>query len=555
MGPFFITLLVLIFSVKSYSVDWGDGVKIPLTGRANIYELPKEEFVSKVKKGQVHAGRYPVSVTGILLPEEPLQGILDNTTFNPIRGVVNEIFKNFAEVENFQDLFKWLGLLEYPKKSDPEEFQIAYPEGVRPDYLLGYSRVKHNGVNAFTMSCATCHSGNLFGQTILGMSKRFPKANEFFIRGYNAIGVYDSFLFQSYTGASDAEVKMLDRSIDNLKSVGFRKPLVLGLDTSLAQVALSLNKREDDKWATKSEYFENNPRPDFLDSKPGDSKPAVWWNLKYKNRWLSDGSVVSGNPVYTNILWNEIGRGVDLKDLEVWLDENPDVVEELTAMVFAAKAPRIEQFFPAERILEERALKGEVVYNQACSKCHGTYIKNWSRAEYNDSPWSERIKTFEVRYSEKTGVTDVGTDPYRYLSMKSLEQLNKLEISKKNGVKVVAQKGYVPPPLVGIWARWPYMHNNSIPNLCALLTPSANRPIAYYAGPAIDKERDFDFDCNGYPLWNETPKKWHKEEMLYQTEKRGMSKEGHDEGIFTRDGKSLLSSDDIHNLIQFLQTL
>jgi len=47
-----------------------------------------------------------------------------------------------------------------------------------------------------------------------------------------------------------------------------------------------------------------------------DSKPAVWWGLKYKNRWLSDGSVVSGNPIFTNIIWNELVTLNDLTDLK-----------------------------------------------------------------------------------------------------------------------------------------------------------------------------------------------------------------------------------------------
>lgn len=556
MRPFLFSLAFLLFARVVCAKDWTVGVSVPKEGRANVFNLSSEKLKNYVEQGQIHAQIYPVSVTGILLPEKPLKDLLDNTnSFNPIRIFMNEVFKNFVEVTSFKELFEWLGLLEYPKSTDPKKFQIALPNGTRPDHLLGYSRTQYKGETAFTMSCATCHSGKLFGQTVFGMSKRFPKANQFFLRGHRALGAYNSFLFQQYTGASDVEAEMLERSVENLKSVGVKNPVVLGLDTSLAQVALSLNMRADNEWADKSERYQNNPRPDFLDSNPGDSKPAVWWNLKYKNRWLSDGSVVSGNPVYTNILWNEIGRGADLRELSGWLDENEATVDELTTAVFANEAPHITDFFPASRILERRALKGEAVYNQACSKCHGIYTKNWSQPEFDEAPWSERVKTYKVEYFEKTFVVDVGTDPYRYLSMKSLEQLNKLNISKKNGIKVKAQTGYVPPPLVGIWARWPYMHNNSIPNLCSLLTPSKKRSQVYYAGAPIDKKRDFDFDCNGYPLFNETPKAWKKPEFLYDSSKKGLSNSGHDEGIFTKDGESLLSDDDIHNLIQFLQTL
>ena len=46
---------------------------------------------------------------------------------------------------------------------------------------------------------------------------------------------------------------------------------------------------------------------------------------------------------------------------------------------------------------------------------------------------------------------------------------NRLKIFKDNGISLEPHPGsYVPPPLVGIWARWPYMHNNSS---CSVLHP------------------------------------------------------------------------------------
>src|SRR5207253_8181529 len=139
---------------------------------------------------------------------------------------------------------------------------------------------------------------------------------------------------QASTNATNGETQMMRQLKENMKSVGLKKPLTLGLDTSLAQVSLSLNHRNRDAYASFSSFYAANPRPDpVLDSSPADSKPAVWWNLKYKNRWLSDGSVVSGNPILTNILWNEIGRGANLTKLESWLQQNEKVLQEITTAV------------------------------------------------------------------------------------------------------------------------------------------------------------------------------------------------------------------------------
>jgi cytochrome c553 len=536
------------------SAKWLENESVP-TPRPNPYNLEPVALITSIRKGQVHAQKYPIEISGVLLPEKPFRDILDNTSWNPIKGLFNEIFKEFAGFKSFNGLFEWVGLIEYPLPTDKQQFQIALPDEKRPEYLLGYSEILVGKTKAFTMSCAACHSDKLFGQTILGMSKRFPRANDFFIKGRNAFQHFDPLLFSMYTGATSEEMNLLERSIANLQAVGLKHPQHLGLDTSLAQVALSLNRREPNAWADKSSHYERYPRTDILDTEPADSKPAVWWNVKYKNRWLSDGSVISGNPIYTNLLWNEIGRGSDLRELSEWLDSNPKVIQELTTAVFSTEAPRIEDFFPAERINKASAMRGEQIFNVSCARCHGRYEKNWSREEFQNAQWELQIKTFRVQYAEKTFVVDVGTDPYRREGMKSLEPLNNLEISQRNGIVIQPQQGYVPPPLVGIWARWPYLHNNSIPNLCILLTPTNQRPSKYYAGDPIDKDKHFDFECNGYPIEEKTPTEWMDLEHKYTTQYAGTSNSGHDQGIFLKDDKELLSPENIKDLIQFLQTL
>ena len=157
------------------------------------------------------------------------------------------------------------------------------------------------------------------------------------------------------------------RTKQNLKAVGVKQPQVLGLDTSLAQVALSLAKREQNAYATKSRRAQRRPRRNALSKKIADSKPAVWWNLKYKTRWLSDGSIVSGNPIHTNFLWNEIGRGADLKELEKWMEENEKTIQELTVAAFATEAPRWTDFFDVKTIDLEKAKREESHFKKLCS--------------------------------------------------------------------------------------------------------------------------------------------------------------------------------------------
>src|SRR5258707_8304715 len=53
------------------------------------------------------------------------------------------------------------------------------------------------------------------------------------------------------------------------------------------------------------------------------------------------------------------------------------------------------------------------------------------------------------------------------------------------------RRGYFAPRLVGIWSRFPYLHNGSVPNLAALLESPELRPRAFSLSDAGD-ERRFD---------------------------------------------------------------
>jgi mono/diheme cytochrome c family protein len=412
---------------------------------------------------------------------------------------------------------------------------------------VGFIKTSTGG-ELVTLSCAACHSSQLFGRPVMGLTQRFPRANEFFSLGQTAVKNVSPAVFQAMTLSTAAEKAMYATTRDHMRAVGLRDPQTLGLDTSLAQVALSLSKRNADGQATRSKIFEKHPRPNFLDHHVADSKPAVWWNVKYKTRWLSDGSVLSGNPIFTNFIWNEIGRGADLPALTDWMEKNQTVVEDLTAAIFASQPPKWNEYLgQVAPIRVERAKRGETIYQAACQKCHGSYTKDWSQGH----------ATVQVEYHPQTFIKDVGTDPGRRQGMRALaEALNPLEVSRKNQIVIQEQTGYVPPPLEGIWARYPYFHNNSIPSLCALMTPPELRPMTYVAGEPLVPGRDYDLDCVGYPSESAAPKDWLRDPAYrFDTRKVGLSNIGHYDRIFRVDGAERFTPDQKRDLIEYLKTL
>lgn len=547
---------LLSFPVKAeIDPSWSEDFPIPENGNSNPYQFSPQTFPEVRTAGRLHAQIYPVTTTGLLPPLKPLKKFIEEKTQDPFRFFIQKLFGGVTSFKNMDDVMRWIGLNPYPQEKDEGVYSVPFPNGQRPDYRIGFTLMERNGAEGFTISCAECHSARLFGKTVLGMTNRFPRANEVFVKAKLGMKFFSPTMFQHYHQATDAETDLTRELKQNVRSISAKVPIVRGLDTSLAQVALSLARRNEDAYATRSEDYEKHPRKDMLDEIPADSKPAVWWNVKYKNRWLSDGSIVSGNPISTNILWNEIGRGADLEQLEGWMVSNEDKIRELTTAVFSSEAPRFTDFFPADKIDLMKAQAGERVFNQSCARCHGHYEKAWSQSDSSSLSKIDLLKTVRVNYPQPTMVRNVGTDPNRYLGMKSLTKLNALSVSQKMGVRIVPQKGYVPPPLVGIWARWPYMHNNSVPSLCALLTASQKRPSAYYAGEANDPEIDFDSTCNGYPVANKVPESWKQREFYFDTTREGMHNTGHDEGIFLKNGKELLTSAQKLELIQYLQTL
>ena len=242
--------------------------------------------------------------------------------------------------------------------------------------------------------------------------------------------------------------------------------------------------------------------------------------MKYKNRWFLDGSLAAGNPVITAIIWNEIGRGTDMKELEQWFIDNPDIIQELTTTVMQSEAPRITDFIEINEEQLAAAKRGEKLFQQSCAQCHGNYEKMWSQEGAEKLDIQDQFKTFKVKYHEQTPVKNVGTDEARISTFGAITPLNETKILKRFGIKLKQQHGYIPPPLVGIWARWPYLHNNSIPSLCALMTPEDQRPKKYYAGPPLDPKTDFDFDCNGYPTGDAVPEEWKENKKATYVVKR-----------------------------------
>lgn len=533
-------------------VDWSSEARVPTgTDRGNLYGLSEDELTAVRTEGLGHTLVWPVSVSGLLLPYRALTRFLDPTTEDPAHRGLLAVASNTLGFGDLPSMYAWLGLPPLP----PEGQGIPHPEGQTTGDPMGVGVIATEYGDALTFSCAACHASSVFGTTVMGLTNRKARANEFFHMASLFFPSIPAELFAQLSGADEGEVDLFLRTQANLPAVGARRPEVLGLDTSLAQVSLSLARREPDAWATRSDAFQLAPRENLLESFVADSKPAVWWTLKHKTRWLSDGSIVSGNPIFTNFLWNEIGRATDLHELETWLKENRRVVDTLTAAVFATEPPRWTAVLPQLPIDEDAARRGEAHFEAMCASCHGSYEKAWDDPDASTA--EARLVTVGVNYHERTPVMDVGTDSQRAEGMVAFaEGLNGLRISGEMGTVVEVQSGYVPPPLTGVWSRYPYLHNGSVPSLCALLRPASERPAVFYVGTTDDAATDLDADCVGFPVGDAAPEAWTSDERRrHDTSQPGLSNRGHEDMLLDNEGNEILDEAGRADLIAYLKAL
>lgn len=538
--------------------DWSrDFTMIPGETRQDIYQIGSAQLPTMKDKGYIHAMVYPVTVTGLLVPYRPLLNFLNSESNNPLKKFILNISRKYTGFKTEDELYQWLGLSQFNAPTAQGIYKMPRPVGQPNIKYVGAGIITNKHGEGLTFSCFTCHSSNLFGTTVMGLTNKRPHSNKFFHLARQAVPNIPNSLFKLSTGATEGEMLMFTRTKKNLVSVDGVIPQVLGLDTSLPHVALSMARRNDDEYATKNSILERFPRKNELNDFVADSKPMPWWNLKYKTRWLSDGSIVSGNPIFTNFLWNEMGRGTDLKELEKWMQDNSPVIEEITAAAFATEAPRYTDFFPVQSISIDRAKRGETIFNQSCLKCHGEYQKAWSLDNADELSALEKLATTKVIYHDKTPVKDVGTDPQRFEAMKYFaDDLNNLAISKWMKTVVEPQIGYVPPPLVGVWSRYPYFHNGSVPTLCGVLSLEKDRPKTFYNGGANNKESDFDQECVGYPVGSKIPSEWLKDtEAKFDTTKPGLRNIGHTKMLVNEDGSEKFTREQKIDLIHYLKTL
>lgn len=138
--------------------------------------------------------------------------------------------------------------------------------------------------------------------------------------------------------------------------------------------------------------------------------------------------------------------------------------------IFAWLADYRPQTFPGP-VDPALARSGAALYERSCASCHGRVTWEGERP---------------VLASYPNWIGDVGTDRLRMSVFDGALTGAIRRSAYANEIQLKPGEGYGAPPLAGVWATAPYLHNGSVPSLAALLDPRLRPARFMVGGHALD---------------------------------------------------------------------
>jgi uncharacterized protein (DUF2235 family) len=472
----------------------------------------------------------------------------------------------------------------------------ALPVGFsRDDRFVDPYTGQKNAVLGFT--CAACHTGELFygeqairidaGPSLVNLQK-FSEALAFAV----IWTYYDCFRFHRFAN------RVLGPVHTRADEVLLRKALKYYIDTTIAEIKANLKLFPTDEGYGRTDALArignfvfgtelNNPKNMKAGTGPVNFPPI--WDTSWFD-WVQYNASIHqpmgrnvGEAMGVRSPINMLGYpGVQLQNtIRVEnLHEIENLVggETLGSGVLSPRWPEaiLGKFDP------EKVAKGKKLYDTLCVGCHQPPIL--SEEGRSSERWTTYASSEGHRFFKVTQIPldRIGTDPNeaKNFAARTADSgpLGMGIISAREGLlaisKIIIAQAYAElkltperqkewngfrdnellSPLVykarphnGIWATPPYLHNGSVPNLYALLSPVSERPTVFYLG--MKQYDPVKLGLSTKPLWGA------KE---FRTDQPGNSNAGHE----FKDGPlgngvigPKLSEDERMQIIEYLKTL
>jgi len=287
----------------------------------------------------------------------------------------------------------------------------------------------------WTMNCLACHQGQVDGRVIPGL----PNSN---------------YALETLTEEVRA-VKLRQRKPFGHMDLG---SLLIPLGTTngttnAVMFGVALMRHRDPDLAIVQ-------RPPRFDLVHHDMDAPAWWHYSTRKSLYADGFAPKGHRMLMQFLLVKENGPDQFRD---WEDDFRDVEAWLESLRPPAWPWAVDATL---------ARRGRDLFAEHCGSCHGT--------PGAPDGYPERMVDIE----------EIGTDRVRLDSLTAKErgELNASWFGHRGADAVGLEErqsplGYVAPPLDGIWATAPYLHNGSVPTLWHLLHP-AERPTVWRRSPS-----------------------------------------------------------------------
>jgi cytochrome c5 len=379
-------------------------------------------------------------------------------------------------------------------------------------YYLTRARTRR-GVEVIAQNCLFCHAGTINGQLVVGLGNA---ASDF-------TGDFGALAAAAPIGlvlGGDERAELAKFTERTATIAPFMKTATVGVNPadSFTAALLAHHVPETLSWTTTA-LVDLSQKEVLPESVP------PWWNMSRKTAMFYTGA---GRGDHARLMSLASLLCVDGVDDARAIDRD---FGDVRAYVASVESPRWP--FVLDR---PKAARGRLVFERACARCHGTSGDG------------------AVHPNLLVPAREVGTDPAvaersTQIDPVFVDLLERGFHGETADSVAPPEPSYVAPPLTGIWATAPYLHNGSVPTLAALLD-SRRRPTFW--ARSFDS-RDYDPREIGfrYEVLDHGPEREllrDRKARIYDTRKRGYGNGGHTFG-------DPLADEERSDLLEYLKTL
>lgn len=367
-----------------------------------------------------------------------------------------------------------------------------------------------SGIDVVAPNCLQCHAETLRGELVIGLGSHTADYTE----DIASLAILAGGIIHD-----PAERVEYEKLRDRLQAIApYVVTRTVGVNPADNLAAALFAHRDVDTLAWSNDAFLPPPPAIVV---PVDVPP--WWHMQKKHAMFYDGA---GRGDHARIMMTASTLCVDSVPEAQSIDAYfPDVRSYLLGLTPPAWPSPVD---------DAKVAAGRAVFEDACADCHGTYGA------------TETYPNLIVELEE------VGTDPVLATGAAQFAEVyvrwfNDSFFGEK--AFLAPAPGYMAPPLDGIWATAPYLHNGSVPTLAALLD-STTRPRFFTR--SFDTS-DYDEAAVGWrftelPAGQDAEPDAERRKLIYDTTQLGYGNGGHTFG-------DTLTADERAALLEYLKTI